>query len=115
MSYNQFSFKMVPSRKPSHHLAHLSPMTEPAEGRIRGSEGQDGGLGTKPASQANHTVACSYTCLEKDMHAWKLDHFVVWWFFCLFLVWAFLCFVVVVLVWLVGFVAVVVVWFGLFF
>lgn len=46
------------------------------------------------------------------MHAWKLDHFVVWWFFCLFLVLAFLCFVVVVLVCLVGFVAVVVVWFG---
>ena len=65
VSYNKFLFKMVPSRKPSHCLAHFDRVGAPAEGRAGVSGGQGRGLGTEPAGQADHTIAHSYACLEQ--------------------------------------------------
>lgn len=70
VSYNQFLFEMVLTRKPSHCLAHFGRVAAPAEGTagVLGVQGR--GLGTQPAGQADRTIALPYTCLQKGNPDW---------------------------------------------
>lgn len=89
VSYNNFLFKMDPSRKPRPFLAHFGRVAAPSEGRAGVLGGRSRGQGTEPAGQADRTAAHPCACTEKgtpDRRNTCMETRLLFLFVCLFLI-----------------------------